>query len=361
MYPGYSYYPFPPSPPPSSPHTVAPSLSPADPELPLLDPLPLPSCCSPSHTVQWRRTAHRHASSSSAKMSPRKQPLPSTAHRALTLPSHTSDSSFLLSQNPGTPTRRFSSSSGSSASSATDCPGFASQPLPSVGIRRKVADSLQLFKESTPLDIADGWELSKDRPSGQRRHSTSYQSDSVGEAKYEFVKRADWPDPETAAIRRERSSTALERVKPLEAQQNIKEQPEQDGRARDTILSVPLRWRRDTISRQEPHTRGRRRERLSDVPCIRPPSRGYPRSPSTRRPLEFALCRPCSVPPTLTNSISFYLAVCHANDLTPSTSRSSHPPAVFTLVFVLRWRVSVGNIVRHFHHVRNIRAFGFPP
>ena len=247
---------------------------------------------SASQAVQWALARHHDPPSSSDTPHPR--PALTRSHRALTLPSSQRDVTTDCSlQQPPTLTRRFSSSSGSSAS-VSDSPTIASQSLPSAGIGRKVAESLQLFKEST---VTDAWDIpNPDKPTGSRRHSTSHHPDSVSETKYEFVKRADWPDPETAAIRRERSSTALDRVRTLDTitqQHNAREVDIENGQSnRDATFGDPPQWRRDTASYQEPYTRGRRRERVSDVsvfgheesspssPCIRPHSRGYPPSTS---------------------------------------------------------------------------------
>lgn len=184
--------------------------------------------------------------------------------------------------------RRFSA--GSSSSSSGHC---SSPPLQTAGIGRKVAESLQLFKES------------EERPSelelalATRRFTTSHPNKGVEEARYEFVKRADWPDPETAALRRERSSTGLENVR---VRESIDSQSRMVSLTRDPPFSDPSHWRKD-VSRQDTIVRGRRRQRASDIvstdlqptsaepspiivpqsPCIRPHSRAYPPSPSPSR------------------------------------------------------------------------------
>ncbi|KAL4075758.1 hypothetical protein V8B97DRAFT_2031957 [Scleroderma yunnanense] len=303
-------YHFPPYAPPSTPHTVNSSLQ-SDRHLHFADTF------SSLQRPAFRRTmsqaiqcaSENLSSSVSPPDSPRPRAVLPRSHRALTLPSQRdaiSDHSFSKSRPL---TRRFSSSSGSS-SSVSDSPTIASQPLPSAGIGRKVAESLQLFKESAPSNTTDSWDIpDSDKVPSHRRHSTSHHPDNVAEAKFEFVKRADWPDPETAAIRRERSSTALERVRTLEAttqQHHAKEADvlsEQDLKSTNPSFNDPPQWRRDIASNQEPYIRGRRRERLPDVPvfsrevgtpeepsnlvppspCIRPRSRGYPPSPSPSR------------------------------------------------------------------------------
>ncbi|KAI6047078.1 SAICAR synthase-like protein [Pisolithus marmoratus] len=313
----HRYYHFPLSPPPSGSHTTNSSPQQSHLSLPnnCVDPRQPPIQRSVSHIVQWSAEQSDDIPGPTPP-SPPKCSEPRRNQRALTLPSSqpdaASDRSVLLAQQSPSLTRRSSSSSGSSSSSASNSPTVASHPLPSAGIGRKVAESLQLFKESAPISDFRG-DPSTDTVSDHRRHSTSHHVESVAEAKYEFFKRADWPDPETAAIRRERSSTALERGKTLDAitHQQISKEPElpNDPDARLTTHDAPFggppQRCRDVTSHTEPYTRGRRRDRVSDVPgpifshrldtperspnctppspCIRPRSRGYPPSPSPSR------------------------------------------------------------------------------
>ena len=156
---------------------------------------------------------------------------------------------------------------------------------------RKVADSLQLFRES------EGGPTSGPAPA-KRRFTTSHPNDAVEEARYEFVKRADWSDRETAALRREQSSTALENVGTCESIDSQSKDPVSlFPLTRDPPFSDPSHWRKDTT------IRGRPRRRASDItplepqpsspssspitvpqsPCIRPRSRAYPPSPSPSR------------------------------------------------------------------------------
>ena len=209
--------------------------------------------------------------------------------RALTLPSSpraNRPAPLVPPKHDHTP-RRFSTCS-SSFSSLEHC-------TPSAGIGRKVAESLELFKQS------------EERPEPtltKRRLTTSHPNDAVAEARYEFVKRADWPDPETAALRRERSSTALENVITRESIHSLtKRDPDSlTPCSCDPLFSDPSHWRKDLI-RQDPTIRGRRRRRASDIstldsqltspepspitvpqsPCTRSRSRGYPPSPSPSR------------------------------------------------------------------------------
>ncbi|KAG6378907.1 hypothetical protein JVT61DRAFT_13191 [Boletus reticuloceps] len=209
-----------------------------------------------------------------APSSPREQtPLHDTPHRSR-------DQTPSRTPHPHSKHHHTRFSASSSSSSSGHCP---SPLLQTAGIGRKVAESLQLFKESEERPPNYETALTK------RRFTTSHLNDGVEEAKYEFVKRADWPDPETAALRRERSSTALENY----------------------------------VSRQDTIIRGRRRRRTSDIsiidpqptspepyvppsPCIRPHSRAYPPSPSpSRSPTDrippLALYAPAIDPVTTTD------------------------------------------------------------
>ncbi|KAI6151812.1 SAICAR synthase-like protein [Pisolithus tinctorius] len=301
-------YHLPPPPPPSGPHSVNSSPRRNHYSLPnnYVEPQQPPFRRSVSYTVQWS-TKQSDDISRPALPSPRRWSGPHRSQRALTLPSSrcdaTSDRSVLLAQQPPSLTRRFSSSSGSSFSSVSNSPTVASQPLLSAGIGRKVAESLQLFKESAPIsDFRDNPNTAT--VTNHRRHSASHHVENVAEAKYEFVKRADWPDPETAAIRRERSSTALERVKTLDISKEPDLPSDLDVRLTtcDMPFSDPSQRCKDIISHTEFYTRGRRQDRASGTvfshqlgtperssnhappsPCIRPRSRGYPPSPSPSR------------------------------------------------------------------------------
>ena len=201
--------------------------------------------------------------------------------RALTLPSALKTSS--KSAKPLSRTSSVSSSdSSSSSSSSTPNEGKEIHPhhTPNPAIGRKVAASLELFKETAPL--------SSEEPvlpeNSSRAESVSARGiEDVPEA-FEFVKRSEWADRE-----RDRSSTILEKSQRrdsvseygLERRLSCKEFPLQDV----------AQWRRDVAL-----ARGRRRERTTDdlegitlstinnlhdryasSPC------GYPLSPSPSR------------------------------------------------------------------------------
>ena len=166
---------------------------------------------------------------------------------------------------------------------------------------RKVAASLQLFKETTtPSEEAAAREPSTSRESlvGLRRQEPFPDVEDVPEA-FEFVKRSEWPDRESAAMRRDKSIPTLERVKTRESDHHSA--PERKASLRELPMVDVAQWRRDLLG-----GRGRRRERAIDDLCdpdapsevplssinnfpetspiyIRPRSRVYPPSPSPSR------------------------------------------------------------------------------
>ncbi|KAJ7068014.1 hypothetical protein C8F01DRAFT_1049813 [Mycena amicta] len=181
------------------------------------------------------------------------------ATRALTLP----------------PPRSHSSLSSSSSSSSHE--RIPSQP-PTAGIGRKVAATLQLFKET------------KDNAS---RAGSSKRAEDVAEAKFEFLKRSEWPDREAAAIRREKSMSALRRVKTRES---VVQDEGSKSPVRESVLKDVLTWRED-VSNSPESTRGRPRQRpvedqvfeleLPTTPRPYPPSPAPSDSPSARVSIRF--------------------------------------------------------------------------
>ncbi|KIJ20088.1 hypothetical protein PAXINDRAFT_174597 [Paxillus involutus ATCC 200175] len=322
------YYQFPPSPPPS---TTATANSSPRVDAPILPDHNVTGSNVSKHAVYRRSNSqllHCNVPDDPRVSGSPSHPLPDVlrervAHtkttRALTRPSSpppqdvNAEHTFFITPKVQPLTRRFSAVSTSSSSSGDSSQQRVHQAPPSVGIGRKVAESLQLFKESASQPNTEEWsrDIRPEKAAAKRRPTTSQPNDGVSEAKYEFVKRADWPDPETAALRRERSSTALERVRTRESvsSYSVRESElvwEKDGRSvtRDSVFADPSQWRNDVISCQEAIVRGRRRARASDIsvfdfetsssgerspisvpqsPCIRPRSRGYPPSPSPSR------------------------------------------------------------------------------
>ncbi|KAF9055054.1 SAICAR synthase-like protein [Hymenopellis radicata] len=116
---------------------------------------------------------------------------------------------------------------------------------------RKVAATLRLFKDSTEAG------------------PSSKSTENVAE-KYEFVKRSEWPDRETAALRREKSSTALQRVRTRERDEGTDGGSSTSSRkqsGRDMKLADLANWRKGVME-----GRGRRMERpvASPAPPLSP-------------------------------------------------------------------------------------------
>ncbi|KAJ7047649.1 hypothetical protein C8F04DRAFT_15890 [Mycena alexandri] len=289
-------YRFPLSPPSSGPATAS-----SSPHLPDESYLPEKSLAAawlrPKSPRKHRKDRRPNLSDSDGyvteRSSPRQIPRTSQARRnaarALTLPSSSSSAlAQLLSDASATRPlsgRSYSSSSSTSSSSHGPHERIPSQPS-AAGIGRKVAATLQLFKET------------KDETGGagpSARAGSSKRTDDVAEAKFEFVKRSEWPDREAAAVRREKSMTALRRVRTRESvlQDEVEARPEGKSPARETLIHDLTQWRDNVASPQETG-RGRRRERPLDdsmfemddlsAPRIYPPSPSPSRSRSGRVP-----------------------------------------------------------------------------
>ena len=198
--------------------------------------------------------------------------------RSLTLPSSSRPllTDALITMSPPRlhrPLSRRPSSSASSSSSTSSSPSpIRSTHLPSSStMGRKVAASLDLFKETatTPsADEPDSFNFIRPLSSSSKRKGTTAHVHDVAQAQFEFVKRSDWPDREAAAIRRERSTTALERVRTRESITSTSSVRETDSRrrkdrqssVRDSVLSDLVQWREAVASEQNAN-RGRQRER----------------------------------------------------------------------------------------------------
>ncbi|KZT72671.1 SAICAR synthase-like protein [Daedalea quercina L-15889] len=166
-------------------------------------------------------------------------------------------------------TRR--SPSPSSSSSPSSGPEMAPSTS-AAGIGRKVAASLDLFKESTGTPSKEDIDPFERVPSGspisKRKTSSGHLMGDMTEAQFEFVKRSDWPDREMSALRREKSVTGLsmERVKTRESVSSASSAREADARRskrrqpsmRDTVLNDLMQWRNSVA---EDIARGRPRDR----------------------------------------------------------------------------------------------------
>lgn len=174
---------------------------------------------------------------------------------------------------PPTPTLR---SRRASTESDPDSPVSSSPDLTphlphSAGIGRKVAASLQLFKESSGRDE----DILSDAP--QDRVPDATLPNDVAEAQFQFVKRSDWPDRETVASRRQKSASLLGRMASPE--------PISDGEARrerrfsfvDPSSEMSLLRNSTPIW---PENRGRRKERNEKPDDLLVLSRPHRTSPS---------------------------------------------------------------------------------
>jgi len=276
----------------------------------------------PSHhtnfptSISWKQQPNGNAASSdgdnSEKTSPRQIPRKRFSRRtagiALTLPPPSVLAEHSLGISPPKSARPLSRKFPSPTSSSSSSPieHLPSQPSTS-GIGRKVAATLQLFKETTgPSEEPKSSEsVRPENSAGSRRAGSSSKSDDVAEAQFEFVKRSEWPDRGSAAVRREKSSTALERERTRESPHDgdAHRGKERKPSVRDSVMSDLTQWRKDVMVGQD-SSRGRRRERVTDElvfdmdvssdinttfqlppPALsRPQSRAYPPSPSPSRP-----------------------------------------------------------------------------
>ncbi|TFK56154.1 SAICAR synthase-like protein [Heliocybe sulcata] len=245
------------------------------------------------------------ASSSNApqQSSPRKRlSRTSTSTRAVTLPiPHPCPPERTSTSSSSRPLVRRSSSTSSSSLSP---PGeeLTMQHASPVGIGRKVAATLQLFKESTGTPTSEEPNpLEQPRTAlGKRRAGSFHQGDDVAQARFEFVKRSDWPEREAAAVRRDKSKVALQRVK---TQDSITEP--RSVLFRESSVGDLAQWRQAVVSSRDDVGRGRRRERtshdesrvalepdspgsdtsVSSVATFQDRDRAVRRSPSIRNPL----------------------------------------------------------------------------
>ncbi|KAH9938470.1 uncharacterized protein B0H18DRAFT_967300, partial [Fomitopsis serialis] len=141
------------------------------------------------------------------------------------------------------------------------------------GIGRKVAASLDLFRESTggppPNEDMEPFErVRPGSPVSKRKASSGHLIGDMAEAQFEFVKRSDWPDREMSALRREKSVTGLsmERVRTRESVSSTSSARDAEARRskrrqpsmRDTVLNDLMQWR-NTVA--EDIARGRPRDR----------------------------------------------------------------------------------------------------
>ncbi len=328
-------------PPPSS--SLSKPLRPGRPlsDLSASDPPPLPSL-SPNthhHKSDVDRTfpdstssdANPFASSSRPRVSPREsaprsQPIPVIypARLGLSFPTSPRRPSKPLSRRPSTPPSPLSSPDSSPSPSRSRTPQSNA-----TGIGRKVADSLQLFKESVSLpatEVINPLAFSRACSPSRRRISTRSVADDDDDVigHFEFVKRADWPEREAAALRRDRSTLTLEWprtrdstvVAPREhngSESRWKERPKDGGLVDRTQFTKDLPKQQDARGRPrdrqrlekpsavlsqatpaDPHTPLHRDFCLTPILTSPRPYLSLPRSPSERVPTPTSQRRPSS-------------------------------------------------------------------
>ncbi|KAI0796474.1 hypothetical protein C8Q75DRAFT_790661 [Abortiporus biennis] len=188
---------------------------------------------------------------------------------------------------PSRPTRPLSrrSSSASSSSSSLSNPKRNAPGPSSSAIGRKVAASLDLFKETASSPSKEE-SSSFVRPlsSASRRNGGL---EDMGQAQFEFVKRSDWPDREAAAVRRDKSATTLERVRTRESTSSnvssrdvdVRRRKERQMSMRDAVLNDLVQWR-EAVAVGQITPRGRPRERAA-WPEPTSPTFGSPLSDSS--------------------------------------------------------------------------------
>ena len=225
-------------------------------------------------TARYARESPLQSTSSSSHLSQKK------ANRAITMPTLRTSTDRTQAKSPSKAARPLfhkSSYSSSSSSSSTDSNVLASTPANS-GIGRKVAATLQLFKETTGGEDLKLRESIPEVSIGRHKSGQSHIIEDVPKAQYEFVKRSEWPDRETAAIRREKSTTGLSRVRTRDsttlALTGVDDAEPSRGRerkvsVRDTVINDLTQWRKDVMHRQDAG-RGRRLERASNGTSLDP-------------------------------------------------------------------------------------------
>lgn len=237
----------------------------------------------------------------------------------------------------------------STASSSDSSPPLSSQNRSpqqnTTGIGRKVADSLQLFKESVSspaTEIINPLAFTRAYSPSRRRISSHPPADDDGHVigpHFEFVKRSDWQEREAAALRRE--TLALDRARTRETEPRRKERadPPRDGgldtkdlakqqdprgrpRGRRPWLDQPSVVR-SPITRPTPHAQSHQDLCLTPVVTSPHPYPSLSHSPSPSKPISIPGSQFRSPPhlgtPTILSSASI------ANRARPSHSRSPTP------------------------------------
>ncbi|KAF9534940.1 hypothetical protein CPB83DRAFT_872857 [Crepidotus variabilis] len=235
-----------------------------------------------------------------------------------------------------------SSASTSSSSEPTDGDKISPPHTTTSAIGRKVAASLDLFKETSNTEDVSIPETSA-RPVSLSSRRVEPLTDDVEDiaSAFEFVKRSEWADRESSSMRRDKSATTLDRG--AKRRYSVGEfSHERKMSLKESALPGVVQWRKDIAA-----GRGRRRERtmddldddrievtlqsLNDLQddspvLIRSNSRAYPPSPSPSRPPAGRTPLPYH------HSVQHHAAPVHSTDplhtpsmRTPRHSRSPTP------------------------------------
>lgn len=322
------------------------------------EPLPLPST---SHKSDVDRafldstSSDANPSTSSSRVSPREstprsQPIPViySTRPGLTFSTSPRRPSKPLSRRPSTPPSPLSSPDSSpSPSSRSRTPQNNA-----AGIGRKVADSLQLFKESVSLpatEVINPLAFSRAcSPSRRRINSRSVVDDDddvIGH--FEFVKRADWPEREAAAFRRERSSLALDRprtrdsivVPTREHNGSESRRKERADRPKDGGPVDRIQFTKDVAKEKDARGRPRDRQRLEKSSAVLSQATPTPADPHARSYLD--LC----VTPILTSPRPYPSLPRSPSERVPIPTPQHQPSSDFAAPSILS-SPSVSNHVR---------------
>lgn len=234
---------------------------------------------------------------SQLKVSERRLRLRGLSHRKILVESHQVSCLTLppvdhLKLSPVHPSRPIFRRASSASSSSSSSSSSARAPPPSnSGIGRKVAATLQLFKETSDDSQSNDAQPSTDHH--QRSASLGNPVD-VAEAKFEFVKRSEWPDREAAVLRRERSAVTLHRVKTRESVESFAGPDDRNPQESKSSVQDLAQWRKDVTKWDDGIDRGRRRERVDDtseinynpIPPWSPPQIPLPVSPPEITPRQ---------------------------------------------------------------------------
>ncbi|KZV69216.1 SAICAR synthase-like protein [Peniophora sp. CONT] len=277
--------------------------------------------------------------------------------RALTLPS---SSALPTVSSPRRRSRRNSKASvlSSSSDSSSDTSPTQQHRSPShnnAGIGRKVADSLQLFKQSAsspaiehsdPLEELEFPASTSPTRARTNRAVSSNQLADVGEATFEFVKRSDWHE---RAAKVARSKSSLNPVMEPEGvitlsgrellHQDALRRKDRSSSFQEDVLQDVAQWTRDV--QRKPDGRGRARERQSEsaiddephssASSVRsthsiPFPTSYPSPSPSRSPVHRAPSSPALLAPLARRPEAVTLVPSHSRSPTPVRSTSPYPP-----------------------------------